>query len=366
MILENQVRKMSILDVIKKILSNPHGQIVFFGFILILVQIFGNLGLIRPSLIENITRIYIYFLVGLGFTLLLGYAGLASLGTSGFIGIGTYVIGYLVGLAGMPLLLAALIGFILSLVLGTIIGFISLRVEGMYLAIITLGLSESLVEIFKNWSRVTGGYSGITISRVSLFGQLLSSQIVYQIIVVTIVLAMMAVINIIQSPTGRAMLAIKNSTSAAQSLGISVLKYRLMTFIIATVLAVLGGMLYMLFNLQSEPGTWNIDLSLKILAAVVIGGSKSIWGVGLGTFFVFGLHEFILKPLFPSQPNTPNPLPGNISLILNGVLIILVVMFYPGGLNKLFKDLASIFKKIYHFIIDKVKESQYGKDYPKL
>jgi len=303
---------------------------IFVGaLVMVLIQILGKTGLLLPSIVDSLANIWIFMIVGLGFTLLLGYAGLASLGTAGFIGIGSYVIAFFLGKLGLPFFLVFIFGILIAIVVGTIVGFISLRIEGMYLAIITLGLSEILVEFFKFATSITNGLQGFQLARFKILGHLILEHQIYYIIVFILVLTMIGVVNLISSPTGRAMLSIKNSTSAAQAMGISILKYRLTTFVLSTVLAVVGGMLYMMYMRSTEPGIWNIGLSLNILAAIVIGGSKSIWGVGLGTFFIFAFDDIVLKniPFFIKY--------GNATYIINGVLIILVVMFYPGGIVKL-------------------------------
>jgi len=83
----------------------------------------------------------------------------------------------------------------------------------------------------------------------------------------------------------------------------------------------------------TEPGIFNLAISLNILAAVIVGGSKSIWGVTLGTFVIFGLKDIVLKQIPFFRDN------GNAVYFFTGALVILIVMYYPGGLVKLFGDL---------------------------
>jgi len=345
-----------ILQNFKKFSKHPLFGIFIGAFLMVMVQVFGRIGILDSSVVDSLAIIWIYMIVGLGFTLLLGYAGLASLGTAGFIGIGSYVIAFFLGKLGLPFFIAFILGILIAIAVGTIVGFISLRIEGMYLAIITLGLSEIFVEFFKFATKITNGLQGFQLERFKILGFELLEHQIYYIIVFMLVLTMIGVVNLISSPTGRAMLSIKNSTSAAQAMGISILKYRLTTFVLSTVLAVIGGMLYMMYMRSTEPGIWNLGLSLNILAAIVIGGSKSIWGVGLGTFFIFAFDDIILKniPFFIKY--------GNATYIMNGVLIILVVMFYPGGIIKLFTDLNRFIKNTIRQLKIYWKEHKYGKD----
>ena len=147
---------------------------------------------------------------------------------------------------------------------------------------------------------------------------------------------MIAIYNLINSPTGRALLSIKNSETAAQTMGIKLLKYRLFSFVISGIYGTLAGVLSMLYLRNANVNTVGLTFALNILAAVIIGGTKSIWGIILGTFVIFGLDLAVFQRF-----NL-----GTYSIILNGVLIIVVVMFYPGGLIQLFGDIKKLFKKI--------------------
>ncbi len=338
---------------LKATIKHPFFSILAAGIVLIMIQVLSLSGLIPPSIVEVFADLWIYIIVGLGFTLLLGYSGLASLGTAGFIGLGGYLMGYLLSGAGLPVFVVFILGILIAIFVGSLVGFISLRIEGMYLAIITLGLSEILVEIFKFATKFTNGFSGLAIERFTFLGKIMMQKDVYYIIVIVLVFTMFAVVNLVNSPTGRAMLSIKDSSSAAQAMGISVLKYRLLTFVLATVLAVIGGMLYMGYVRAIYPTEWSIGISLNVLAAVVIGGAKSIWGVSLGTIIIFGFERLILDPLNIQWLN-------NASMIINGLLIIIIVMFYPGGLIRLFKDLSNYFKKWMNWIIKKWRDYHYG------
>lgn len=350
--------KMRVFSQLKQLSAHPYFGILMTVFLLFMLQVLGIAGLVQPSTINLLTPVLIYYIVSLGFLLLLGYAGLASLGTAGFIGLNAYIMAHVVGNLGLPSELAIVIGIIVSLMLGSIIGFISLRIQGLYLAIITLGISEILLELFKNLVDITNGQSGFTLFKMTFLGMEFKQSdrffVSYYFIVIIMGLFMIFVVNLINSRTGRAMLAMKNSPSAAQAMGVSLLKYRLLAFVLATFTAGIGGLLYFMNKLVSHPSSWGIALSLNILATVVIGGMKNIYGVLFGAFIVFGINDLFLKelPFFESYPSA--------YLIMNGLLIIAVVMFYPGGLVRFFKDIFKWLKKIYTWSIHRLKEVIYG------
>lgn len=321
-------------------LKNPLYQFLLFGALLLLLPILSPFMSVTTT--DALAKTLIYFIVALGFSLLIGYGGLASLGTSSFIAIGTFVAYAGINEFELPFLLTILLGVFIALIFGLIFGIVSLRIEGMYLAIVTLGLSEIMIELFKNFDRFTGGVSGTTSRAIEMFGLRLTSNETLIIVVVFVVLAMVLTYNLINSPFGRALLSIKNNDSAAQAMGISVIKYRLIAFIVSTVYAVLGGILYMSYVKFSMGSTWGLAISLNILAAVVVGGSKSIWGVLLGTFMIFGMDLILFKNIdFLSDSKF-----ANLSFVISGLLIILVTMFYPNGLAGLINELKYKIKRL--------------------
>jgi branched-chain amino acid transport system permease protein len=347
---------------LKRISKHPYFGFIVFGGIMLVALWLRTANLLTISVINAIILTMIYSIIALGFSLLLGYGGLASLGTAGFVGLGTFLLGYLHGKLQLSLGLTLLISLAVAIVVGLIVGFISLRIEGMYLAIITLGLGEILRQFFISYETFTGGYSGTSMRQFTLFGRVFVSgdgayfPTVYLIITILFVLAMIATINIIKSPTGRALLAMKNSDSAAQSMGISLMKYRLLAFVISTVFALLGGVLYLMHVKFSYPPQWSLNFSLEILAAVIVGGAQSIFGIILGVFLIFGLNLAVLNyiPFFSNNPA--------LIVIFNGVLIILVVMYYPGGLIRLLQLAKFKLGLVIKRLIARWKVYRYGKD----
>lgn len=318
---------------LKAYVKHPFFGFIMFGLILLIMPFIKDF--IGVTLTDAIAKTLIFYVIALGFSLLIGYAGLASLGTAAFIGIGTFILYSVMNVFNLPFIAVILIALVLAVILGLIFGFVSLRIEGMYLAIVTLGLSEIAVELFKNFDKFTGGVSGTTFTGIEILGFSLNSNQTLILIIVAVVGAMMLTHNLIKSPTGRALLSIKNSDSAAQAMGISVLIYRLIAFIISTVYAVFGGILYMAYVRFSMGSQWSLSVSLNLLAAVVVGGSKSIWGVLIGTFLIFGLDLAVFKTI----PFLRDSQFSNMSFVISGILIIVVLMYFPGGLIGLFKDL---------------------------
>lgn len=239
---------------------------------------------------------------------------------------------------GAPYLAALAVTLAVSIIIGVIVGFISLRIEGMYLAIMTLALAE----IIRNLLMAIKATIKIDITNVCLFGVNVNEKAVYLLVLASFVVLMILTSNLTRSPVGRAMLTMKNSTSVAQAMGISLMKYRLLAFVISTVYAAMGGLLHMMYvrNMTTATSTLlTLSTSLNILGAVIIGGAKSLWGTAFGTFIIYGLQSMFLSKIQFFVDN-----PAFITMV-TGVLIILVVMFFPGGFAQMVVMFSAWVKK---------------------
>ncbi len=336
---------------LRKLFTNPVGHFILF---LIVSWIVGDMSITKvlPYSLQSAFAItFAYSIASVGFCLLMGYSGLASLGTGGFIGIGTYAVYYIMNVSGMRFWIAIFVSLVVAAIIGVIVGFISLRIEGIYLVILTLGLSEILRNLYVVIE------DRIRVSNFTIFnGFVVKRQHAIFIVALALVIVMIITHNIINSPTGRAMLAMKNSTAAAQAMGISLLKYRLMAFVICTMYAALSGVMLMITtrSAMASDGTgfYALITSLNILAAVIIGGYKSIWGSVFGTFVMYGLQTVVFNRI---EFLAKNPV---IITFVSGILVIIVVMFYPGGLAQLLVELKGKVKKLRI----KAREARYGKD----
>ena len=341
-------------NILARLRRHPVTAYAVFALVLVLMQLLSRAGVVSSSFVTAVGSTIIFVIVGLGFCLLLGYSALASLGTAGFIGIGAYSAYYCLSQWGLTIGAAFVVAIAAALVIGVIVGYISLRIEGIYLAIVTLGVAEILKEVLSAICD-TIKLKGSQILLFGVDGLKLTTEYIFYFMVAILFLLMLITHNLMNSPTGRAMLAMKNSTSAAQAFGVSLLKYRLMAFIISIVYAAVAGLMYMLYIRyvsNSSSTLFSLSTSLNILGAVIIGGTKSIWGTVGGTFIIYGIDKMFLQDIAFFREN-----PTLITLFC-GILVVLVVMFYPGGLAQLVLEirykLATLRKKR--------REARYGKD----
>lgn len=322
-----------------KILNNVYFKYILFGIILCALPFLQSQGIMNSSTLIVMGTVIFYAIVGIGLNVLLGYSGLVSLGTAGFMGLGAYLSAYFTVDMGWDFTLAAIVAIAASILIGLIIGLISLRIEGFYLAIATLGVSEIFKRIFETVDEFSGGFTGKRAGYPNIFGMQLDKNSTFILMVVVLVLIMIFTYNFIHSRTGRALLTMRSSEAAAQAMGVNILNYKVMAFCIATAYAAIGGVLYVHFIRFSYPSSWNLLLSLQFIAVIVIGGTRTIAGPIIGSFVVFGVPELILKRL---------PVIGSIdglAYIFNGILIIVIVLFYPDGLIHIVSDIKRMFGK---------------------
>lgn len=310
-------------------LANAHVQFVIFGAALLLLPVLSANGLMKTSTLSTLGFVLIYAIVAMGLNLLLGYSGLISLGTAGFMGLGAYLAAYVQDDLHLGFWVALLAALVIPTIIGILVGVVSLRVRSIYLAIATLAISEILLKTFEQAEWFTRGTAGKQSAFPVIFGIQADRRLVFSVIVVALILIMMLTHNIVHGHLGRALHAMRSSEVAAQAMGVSVLKYKLFAFAMATLYAGLGGALYLFFLKSSYPSSWNLFLSLNVIAMVVVGGLRSIFGTVAGAFVIFAVPELFLKelPVVGDIPGLP--------YIFSGVLIIVVIMFFPQGLKGL-------------------------------
>lgn len=320
----------------KALLGSRYGKYILFGIIL------AALPFIPGMTSSNVTMLgsMVYFsVVALGFQVLLGYSGQISLGHTAFIGVGAYISGYLVQVLELPFPLAFISAAVIPLLLGLLLGLIALRLEGYYLAIATLGLAESIRIVFIEATPITRGFSGFSARYPVLFGMQLTKQTTYVLMVTVLIGLMIVVYNFINASTGRALVAMRSSEAAAQAMGISLFKYKLTAFAISTAFAGMAGSLYMHFFRYSDPTIWNSGVSLNLVVACIVGGMASIEGAVLGAAFVVLMPEILkVVPVLNRFHGAP--------FVVSGVVIILVLLYYPAGLVHASRDLPSLLKRL--------------------
>lgn len=302
----------------------------YFWYGLLAVFLMCAPWLLSEYWLAQVTFTLIYSIVAVGLMLLAGFTGLFSIGHAAFMGVGAYTEAYLTAM-GWPFPLTLMCAMGLSAAVGVVVGLPSLRVKGMYLAIATLAFAMIVEEVFARWESVTGGNAGKFVGSPRWFSwELNQSNHLYWLCLACTVLATLAVLNLLRSPTGRALVAIRDSEVSAQSMGIHLARYKSISFATSAALAGLGGALYAHQIQYLTPEQFGLLQSIDLMLMVVVGGLGFLHGAFLGAAVLIGLPQMIamLKDILPPAVGQAIGLQN----IVYGLVLIGFVLYEPAGL----------------------------------
>jgi branched-chain amino acid transport system permease protein len=309
-------------------LVKHEGHLFWYG--LLLIGLLAAPWVMEEYWLAQLTFILIYAVAGLGIMLLAGFSGLLSLGHAAFLGVGAYTQIYLTN-AGVPFPVAMAGAGALAALAGVIVGLPALRVKGIYLAIATLAFGFIVEEVLTRWESVTGGNAGAHVKPPTLWGwRFDTAQAFYFLCLGVTVLATLGILNLLRSPSGRALIALRDSEISAQSLGIHAARYKTYSFAISAALAGIAGALYAYKLRFVTPEQFGILQSIDLLLLIVIGGMGSVHGVFFGAIFLISMPQLISlgKDFLPAAVGESVGLTG----FVYGAILALFVLFEPTGL----------------------------------
>ncbi len=236
--------------------------------------------------------VFIFALAAAGLNLLMGFAGQVSLGHAGFLGIGGYAVAIGPAYAGLPSWLCIVGGATLSGAIAFVVGRPILRLKGHYLAVATLGFGLLIAIVLTNEAGWTGGPDGMSVPRLVVFDwRVQGSQSWYWVSAVSFLIGAILALNLVDSPTGRALRAIHDSEVAARVLGVDVAHKKLVIFVISAIYASVAGSYLALFNGHITPDISGFLRSIELAAMVVLGGMGSIAGALVGAAVLIVLPQ---------------------------------------------------------------------------
>jgi branched-chain amino acid transport system permease protein len=275
----------------------------------------------------------IHTMLAIALNLLLGYAGQISLGHAGFFGLGAYLSGILTATYGWNPWVAMPLSALLVGGLAFLIGLPILKLKGHYLAMATLGLGIIIYIVFNETVDLTGGPSGLsgipnlTIGSYSFDSDVKNYYLIWGITLGTILLTL----NLANSRVGRALRAVHDSEVAARVVGVNARLLKVQIFALSALISSIAGSLYAHTMTFISPASFGFNFSVELLTMVVIGGLGSIYGSFLGAALLTLLPEFLRAA-------------HDYDIIIYGALLMLMVMFMPGGLVHGIPDL---FRKLF-------------------
>ncbi|ALS24315.1 MULTISPECIES: branched-chain amino acid ABC transporter permease [Paenibacillus] len=291
---------------------------------------------LNPYTLQVFTFLFLNLILAISIYITLS-TGQLSLGHAGFMSIGAYTASIATKSADLPLIVALILAVIITGIVALIIGYPTLRLHGLYLAIATLGFGEVVRVIMLNLEITNGALGltglqsigtrlyelekligldasvlGISVSQMKALSTLIAMMLLFIVI-------LLCQIRLDRSRVGRAFSAIRADETAARAMGINITYYKMLAYLIGSMLAGLGGGLYAHITTSITPDDFNYHRAVEILSFAVVGGSEVIIGPLFGAALLTGLPEY-LRVL------------AEYKMIFYGTLLILVMAFRPHGL----------------------------------
>lgn len=266
------------------------GSLVLLAAVIVLLPFFFT----SSFHLRVLVIVWVYSLAAIGLNLMMGYGGQVSLGHGGFFAIGAYAVALGSSFFKLSPLVTFPAGIALSGLIAFVIGRPILRLKGHYLAVATLGFGVLIFMGLTNEIRLTGGPDGMEVARQTLFGWNMRGNLVWYWLSGGLLLfgAWLAV-NLVNSPTGLALRAIRDSEVASSVLGIDVGRYKLIVFVISAGFAAAAGSVLALFNGHVTPGMADFLISVQFVTMVVVGGMGSVIGSIVGAALLVMLPQLL-------------------------------------------------------------------------
>jgi branched-chain amino acid transport system permease protein len=294
----------------------------------------------------NFAAIGVAGLAALALNVLTGFTGQISLGTAGFAAVGAYTVGNLAMRHELSPLLTLPAAALLTGTVALVVGVAALRIKGLYLAIATLAFQFVVEWLLFHWSEVTGGVQGIISVPATRLGPLDLNDPLGKYLFIAAVLALAVVFteNVFRTRVGRAFLAIRDQPVVAAGMGIAVFRYKLAAFFFSSALAGLSGGLYAYYVGLVSSEQFGLDLSVRYLAMILIGGLASIPGSLLGAAFVTLIPLFLRDGLPNLGLEFAAGTQVHVEQILFGATVLLFLVLEPRGLHGLFRNIRDYFR----------------------
>ena len=266
-------------------------------------------------------------MIAVGLNLLMGYAGQISLAHGAFAGLGGYIAAILTGNYGLSPLFSIAVALGIMAILAYLLARPILRLHGHYLAMATLGVGIIIAIILNNEEELTGGTDGMSVESFSLFGHTFNSSWEWYLLAALHLLVLLWLSqNLIDSPLGRILRSLHDSEKAPASVGVRIVRYKSLIFVISVLIATLAGSLYAFFSGFISPQEAGFNRSIELVVMVVLGGMGRLYGAVIGAVILTLLPQFLTA--FEDYQT-----------LIYGAIIIGVMIFMPKGIISLFDPL---------------------------
>jgi branched-chain amino acid transport system permease protein len=260
-----------------------------------------------------------------GLNLALGYTGLFSFAHTAFFAMGAYATALAVTDYNAPVWLGFVLAAAVGVAGGALLGAATFRARATLFAVISLVVLFAVGELLSGWTEVTHGEVGVSVRRPEMLGEPLSDIKYWRFALILTGALVLATRNLVRSPLGRAMVAVRESEAAAASVGISPFRYRMLALTFGGALAALGGALFAHLDGYVSADLAEFGPATVLVASVLIGGAGTLWGpvLGVGFFLIMDRSLTALQTRFPDL---------DLPALLSAIVLFLVIVFLPRGI----------------------------------
>jgi branched-chain amino acid transport system permease protein len=295
----------------------------------------GKAGFVSDFQFLQISLMIVYAIAVLGLNLLTGFNGQISLGHGAFFAVGAYAAAILMDQANWPFWATLPVAALACFVAGYLFGLPALRLEGHYLALATFALAVAVPQILKyrHLEPITKGVMGINVFKPEApFGLPLSTdQWMFVVALVMAVFLFWVAHNLLDSRTGRALIAIRDHSMAAGTMGVDVAHYKAVMFGISALYTGIAGALHGVTFEFVAPDSYRFDLSIAILVGAVVGGIASLPGAVIGGIFVQVIEKY--ADALTKKISAAVQLPLDLEpWLIYGIVLIILMYTMPTGI----------------------------------
>ncbi|MEL6406695.1 MAG: branched-chain amino acid ABC transporter permease [Chloroflexota bacterium] len=299
-------------------------------------------------------ELFVFVILAMSYNLMFGFSGVISFGHALFFGIGGYTTAILLGKTGfvdwlttliqpavleaggeatlaltIALFIAMIVALIIAGLVGLLMGLVTLRLKGVYFAIFTLALSEMALIYVRVWA-FTDAEDGFSVNALPDFINPTQNRLTYYYVALFFTIATFLIIRrLMNSPTGRVLLAIRENEDRAQAIGYNTLRYKLLAIVVASMMAALAGIIHFGFNKRVGPEMFSVRFTIQPLLMTIIGGIGTFSGPVLGATLL-DLSEVIFDREFEFGEFVLNV--GEYWSLILGIAFIVVVLVFPQGI----------------------------------
>jgi ABC-type branched-subunit amino acid transport system ATPase component/ABC-type branched-subunit amino acid transport system permease subunit len=268
----------------------------------------------------------VYTIAILGVNIVFGYAGQVSLGHAGFAALGAYATALLMVHLAAPFWIAVLVGGVFAALFGYLLAFPALKLGPVYVAMVTFGFGLVVFQIAQNWHAVTNGPNGIVVPTPSIVGYYLYADRFHVVVAIFLIAFYWLARNLIDSPYGRAFVAIRESEIAAEAMGVDLAHYKTIAFALGAFYAGLSGGLFATLSEFVNPDAFVFMVSILYVTMAILGGMASLAGAAIG-----GGIMAILPELLRGSAEYKD--------FLTGLMLLLLLIFLPRGVMGLWDEI---------------------------